>query len=146
MNCILHRRGRAKWEFHGHLARFPLHLWHLWHQWWRFYEIYDTFISEGWHMTYMTSQAWIEHIIGNSWELDKAKRLLLKFGIRGKVKREATWHIISNHTNSSWIWFMDYLGKLRRLSIFIKYRNKPRELILIICEKCYCEERELVGD
>ena len=35
-------RGRSKCEFHGHLARFSLHLWHLWHQWWRFYDSYDT--------------------------------------------------------------------------------------------------------
>ena len=41
MNCNLHGRGRAKWEFHGHLARFPLH-----------YDIYDT--NDGDAMTVMT--------------------------------------------------------------------------------------------
>jgi len=34
-------------------------------------------------------------------ELEKAKRLLLKFGRRGKVKREATWHSMRSHTNST---------------------------------------------
>ena len=43
-------KGRSKWEFHGHLARFPLHLWHIWHQWWRFYDNYDT--SQIWRLTY----------------------------------------------------------------------------------------------
>ena len=41
-----------------------------------------------------------------------AKRLLLEFGRRGKVKREATWHSMSNHTNSTWPWFMDVFGTL----------------------------------
>ena len=34
-------RRRAKWEFHWHLARFPLHLWYLWHRWWKFYDSYE---------------------------------------------------------------------------------------------------------
>ena len=87
------------------------------------YDIYDTNDGysmivmtqvryKGWHMTYMTCQAWIEHLRGRSWELEKAKRLLLEFGRRGKVKREATWHSMSSHTNSTWIWFMDGFGTL----------------------------------
>ena len=87
------------------------------------YDIYDTNDGdsmivmtqvryEGLNMKYMTYQALIYHIRGLSWELGKAKRILLEFGRRGKVKREATWHSMSNHTNSNWIWFMDGFGKL----------------------------------
>ena len=121
MNCNLHGRGRAKWEFHGNLARFPLHLWQLWHQWWRFYDSYDP--SKIWRlkysyndMSFLNRAYWI--LIS---ELEKAKRLLLKFGRRGKVKREATWHSMRNHTNSTWIW------NHRRLIMFIKYRDQPWE-------------------
>ena len=84
------------------------------------YDIYDTsdgdsitvmtqVRSEGWHLT---CQPWIEHLNGRSWELEKAKRLLLEFGRRGKVKREATWHSMRSHTNSTWLWFMDGFGNL----------------------------------
>ena len=87
------------------------------------YDIYDTndgdsmmvmtqFIYEGWDMKYMKFQAWIEHLRECSWDLEKAKRLQLKFGRRGKVKREATWHSMRSHTNSTWIWFMDGFGTL----------------------------------
>ena len=75
-------------------------------------------------MTYMTCQYIIEHIIGLSMELEKAKRLLLEFGGRWKRKREATLQSMRNHTNSTWLGFMDDLGKNTRIRMFIKYRNK----------------------
>ena len=89
------------------------------------YGIYDTndgdsitfmtqFRYTGWHTDILPFQDWIEQLRGRIWELEKAKRLLLKFGRRGKVKREVTWHSMSNHTNSTWIW------NLRRIIIFIK--------------------------
>ena len=82
------------------------------------YDIYDTndgdsmtfmtqIRSKGWHLTCLTCQALIEHLRGQILELEKDKRLLLKFGRRGKVKREATWNSMRSHTNSTWIWFMD---------------------------------------
>ena len=67
---------------------------------------------EGWHTDILTCQDWIEYLICRIWDLEKAKRLLLKFGRRGKVKREATWHSMSSYTNSNWIWFMDVFGTL----------------------------------
>ena len=87
------------------------------------YDIYDindgdsmTFmtqvISEGSHTDILTCKALIDHLRGLIWDLEKAKRLLLKFGRRGKVKREATWHSMSSHTNLTWIWFMDGFGTL----------------------------------
>ena len=79
------------------------------------------FRYEGWNTDIITFQVWIEHLGGRIWELEKAKRLLLKFGRRGKVKREATWNRMSNHTNSTWIW------NLRRLIIFIQYKDHPWE-------------------
>ena len=97
--------------------------------------------SEGWNMTYITCQAWIEHLRGRSWELEKAKRLLLEFGGRCKRKREATWQSMSNHTNLTWLGLMDDLGKIRRIRMFIKYRNKPRECIFIIWWIWVGEER-----
>ena len=57
--------------------------------------------------------------------MEKAKRLLLEFGGRWKRKREATWKSMRNQTNSTWLGFMDYLGNLRNIRMFIKYRNKP---------------------
>ena len=69
-------------------------------------------IYECWNTNILTCKSWIENLRGRIWELEKAKRLLLKFGRRGKVKREATWHSMSNHTNSTWIWFMDGFGTL----------------------------------
>ena len=61
------------------------------------YDIYDNndcdsmtvmtqFISEGWNTNIMKSQDWIENLRGLILDLDKAKRLLLEFGRRGKVK------------------------------------------------------------
>ena len=67
----------------------------------------------------MACKASIENIIGCSWDFYKAKRLLLELGRRGKVKREATWHSMSSHTNSNWIW------NLRRPIMFIKCRDNP---------------------
>ena len=91
-------RGRAQWEFHGHLARFPLHLWNLSHQWWIFYDSYET--SQIWRLKYWhTDISGLNRAYrGQIWELEKAKRLLLKFGRRGKVKWEATWHNMRSHT------------------------------------------------
>ena len=65
---------------------------------------------ECWNTEILTFHEWIEHLRGLILELEKAKRLLLEFGRRGKVKREATWQRIRNHTNSTWIWFMDLFG------------------------------------
>ena len=62
----------------------------------------------------------------------EGQEALFECGGIWKRKREATWKSMSNHTNSTWIEFMDDLGKLRSLMMFIKYRNKPRELIFII--------------
>ena len=115
------------------------------------YDIYDTndgdsmkFMtkvrSEGLNMTYMTCKTWIENIIGRSWDLEKAKRLLLEFGGRCKRKREAIWQSMSNHTNLNWLGFMDDLGKITRIRIFIKYRNKTREFIFTIWWIWVCEE------
>ena len=42
---------------------------------------------EGWNTDILTSRDWIEHLRGQILEFEKAKRLLLKFGRRGKVKR-----------------------------------------------------------
>ena len=99
-----------------------------------------------WNNSYLNSdiltfQDWIEHLRGLIWELEKAKRLLFEFGGRWKRKREATWQSMSNHTNSTWIGVMDDLGNLGRLRMFIKYRNKPREWLLIIWWIWVCEER-----
>ena len=97
-------------EFHGHLARFPLHLWHLWHQWWRLYDIYDT--SQIWRLTYDISNISgrnIASIRALMW-FGESKWVPTQFGRRWKVKREATWHSMSNHTNSTWIWFIYVFG------------------------------------
>ena len=104
------------------------------------YDIYDTNDGysmtvmtqvryEGWNTDIMTCQYWIYHLIGRIWDLEKAKRLLLKFGRRGKVKREATWHSMRSHTNSTWIWFMPcgWIWNLRKPISFIKYRDQPWE-------------------
>ena len=69
------------------------------------YDIYDTndgdYMTvmtqvryEGSNMTYITWNSWIESLIGLSWELENANRLLLEFGRRGKVNREVTCHNI----------------------------------------------------
>ena len=97
-------------EFHGHLARFSLHLWHLWHQWWRFYNSYDT--SHIWRMKSNISDISGLNRASNLYFMwfGEAQWVPTQFGRRWKVKREATWHSMSNHTNSTWIWFMDVFG------------------------------------
>ena len=98
-------------EFCGHLARFPLHLWHLWHQWRRFYDSYDT--SKIWKLTSDISDISGRNRASNRslmW-FGEAQCVPTQFGRRWKVKREATWHSMNNHTNSTWIWFMDVFGR-----------------------------------
>ena len=97
-------------EFHGHLTRFPLHLWHLWHQWWRFYDSYDT--SQKLRLTsdiYDMSGRNIPSNRALMW-FGESQWVPTQSGRRWKVNREATWHSMSSHTNSTWIWFMDVFG------------------------------------
>ena len=81
---------------------------------------------EGWNNNILTYQDWINHLRGWILELEKAKRLLLKFGRRGKVKRG----YMAQHENPhqfdldlvyGWIW------NLGILITFIKYRDHPWE-------------------
>ena len=83
-------------------------------------------------MTYLTWQIKIEHPRELSYELGKLNGLQLEFGEGGRLRKGGH---MANHENTpkfeldsvcGWIW------NLRRLSMFLKYRNQTRELLLII--------------
>ena len=57
--------------------------------------------------------------------MEKTKRPLLKFGRRGKVNREATWHSMSSHTKFDLDLVYGWIWNLRIPIMFIKYRDHP---------------------
>ena len=106
----------------------------LWQQWWRCYDTYDT--NQIWRLniTYITYQVKIEHPKYLSCDLGKLNGFLLKLGEDGRLGKG--WNM-ENHEHTPKFeldWFCGWIGNLRRISMFIKYRNQPREDIFFICE------------
>ena len=94
----------------------------------------------------MTCQVEIEPPRGCSCELGKPNGFLFKLGENGRLGKGGHMENIEPTPKLELAWVWGWVGKLRRLRMFIKYMNQTREGILIIWEIFICELWELVDD
>ena len=76
-------------------------------------------------MTYITCQLEIEHPRGCSCDLGKFNGFLLKLGEDGRIGKGGPMENIEHTPKLKLDLFCGWIGKLRRIRMFIKYRVQP---------------------
>ena len=87
---------------------------------------------EVWNMTYLKFHDKIENPRVLSCELGKFNGFLHKLGEDGRLGKGGHMANLEPTPKFELDWVFGWVGNLKRLSIFMKYSDKPREYIFII--------------